>query len=834
MSPENDEIERAISEIRGEEIPAPVVEAAGARVWAQISGAAQPRAVEHLRTCADFQALLADYKAGRLPESRALLVTDHLHTCVACRRVSEGKVVAFPSSPVAARRRSEVWRWAAAATVVVGTGLAAWMAAGRLGLWGSGPGVVQAVNGTLYRVAGGTLQPVGVGQEIPNGVALRTAKDSGAVVKLGDGSVVEMRERSEISATAQSRDLTIRLGQGSVIVQAVRRRTGHLYVATPDCRVSVTGTVFAVSTGVKGSRVSVVEGEVRVSQENSEKVLHPGDQTTTGTALSPLRVQDDIAWSRNAEEHLAMLRQMNALVKSLKEVRFPDLRYSSTILHRLPAGVVMYASIPNLGNYFAEAQSVFRQRLGESPQLRAWLEQRTGGHFEETISRLKTASEYFGDEVVIVALKTADAKMHGPIFLAEEKKPGFAEFLRSQGMRATVESVNGLLAFSPDPAVRPEMVAGGGFAGTALFTRVDEAYRNGAGLLFAADVANVNHPDNDAVNNIQYIVGEQKQTPQRTDVRAVVGFAGERKGIASWLAAPAPMGALQYVSPEATFVSAFVVKNPTAIVDELFGLTRGSAEQARGELARVQSETGIDVRNDVAASLGGEFAIALDGPAFPVPSWKLVVEAYDAARLQYSINKLVDAFNRVPDKQGRQPLRVAQETVNGRTYHMIAGVEPNPLTEAWYTITDGYLVAAPSRALIDRALQTRTNGVGIAKSSAFLALLPRDHYSNFSAMIYQNLGSTLAPLAGLLGSFQQVGPEGQKALGQLGNMKPALITAYGLPDRIEIVGTGEQFNLPLVPLLTGNLASVAGGAMPFGMNMGMPRRQDAKKIPWRM
>ena len=26
---------------------------------------------------------------------------------------------------------------------------------------------------------------------------------------------------------------------------------------------------------------------------------------------------------------------------------------------------------------------------------------------------------------------------------------------------------------------------------------------------------------------------------------------------------------------------------------------------------------------DLAASLGGEFAVVLDGPAFPVPSWKL-------------------------------------------------------------------------------------------------------------------------------------------------------------------------------------------------------------------
>ena len=34
-------------------------------------------------------------------------------------------------------------------------------------------------------------------------------------------------------------------------------------------------------------------------------------------------------------------------------------------------------------------------------------------------------------------------------------------------------------------------------------------------------------------------------------------------------------------------------------------------------LADARQQTGFDVRSDLAASLGGEFAVALDGPAFP-------------------------------------------------------------------------------------------------------------------------------------------------------------------------------------------------------------------------
>src|SRR5262249_48911185 len=176
--------------------------------------------------------------------------------------------------------------------------------------------------------------------------------------------------------------------------------------------------------------------------------------------------------------------------------------------------------------------------------------------------------------------------------------------------------------------------------------------------------------------------------------------------------------------------------------------------------------------------------------------------------------KLVEASNRDLTRAGRLPLRTGEETVNGRTYYMIAGGDPNPLTEAHYTFADGYMIAAPSRALIDSALQTHTNGLGIIKSEAVLALLPRDRYANASALVYQNLGTTLAPLAGLLGSMAQVSPEGQKALGNLSNMKPTLVAVYGEPDRIEVAGTGDQFNLLIGPLVNGQLSQILASAVP--------------------
>ena len=290
------------------------------------------------------------------------------------------------------------------------------------------------------------------------------------------------------------------------------------------------------------------------------------------------------------------------------------------------------------------------------------------------------------------------------------------------------------------------------------------------------------------------------------------------------------MGALDYVSPEATLVTAFVVKNPAAIVDQTLALQQRSPAAAEKALADARRQTGFDVRNDLAASLGGEFAVALDGPAFPVPSWKLVAEVYDPARFQATVQKVVEAYNReaagAPSGSGDKPLRTSQEVADGRTWYMIAGGVPNPLTEAHYTFAGGYLIAGPTRALVARALQVKAAGTSIARSARFLSMEPRDHYANFSAVIYQNLGTTLAPLAGLLDAFA-AGPGRQIPLQNLSNLKPSLIAAYAEPDRITIASNGNALGKSMTDLLSGNLSGIAGSALPFSQMMGTRRPQPA-------
>ena len=227
FNPLNPALEQAVSEIRDQVPDAAAVEAAAARVWAKLVGqvpdlpAAAP--LHLIRGCADFQALIPEYRAGRLPEARVTLLKDHLHECVACRKIYEGKVVPM-AMPRTARRTGHPVRWAAAAVIVAASGLSVWIAVDQFGAR-TGHAIVQTVNGTLYEVSAAGIRPILAGQDLPDGIELRTAKDSDAMLQLRDGSLVELRERSGVSTTQTASDLTIRLVRGSVIVQAARRRS---------------------------------------------------------------------------------------------------------------------------------------------------------------------------------------------------------------------------------------------------------------------------------------------------------------------------------------------------------------------------------------------------------------------------------------------------------------------------------------------------------------------------------------------------------------------------------------------------------------------------------
>jgi hypothetical protein len=870
-------LEQVTAEIRHEELAPSVVESAAERVWARIANeraAAETgiAPVERIRSCADFQALIPAYLHGSLSDARALLLEDHTHECIPCRKALKqarlGGGAADETRPPAARQatslQTTVIRWGIAAVLIIGIGLVLIPLLQRvMNSFGTLSVLVQAANGPVYRVADTSSRALAVGENLHKGERIRTAREAGAVVKLSDGSLIEMRERSEFSIADNPQGITIHLDRGQIIVQAAKQRSRRLYVATNDSLVSVTGTIFSVNSGTKGSRVSVIEGEVQVDHAGEKRVLRPGDQVSTHQSIERVPVQNEVAWSRDAERYNSLLAEMTRLRADLNQVPRPGVRYSTRLLDLAPEGTALYVALPNLSATLGEANKLLRERIQQNAELREWWEKEQTGRrgeagFNQIIERIREFGAYLGPEIVISAGTDQRGEPGEPIVLAElSNAGGFRNYLDHQLAQLAVNSRKGpAVRLVEDPLTRAESLAGESktdlfvwlhgdllaatpglaslqrlaarvtgapaqrFVGTPFHARLAELYREGAGLIVAADLEKIvagslregEASPSDArtaqtlkqlgILDLTHFIVELKESQGKPTNRAVVTF-NEARGLTSWLAAPGPMGALEFISPDASIVAAFVVNQPATVVDDLLAALKTSDPALWQQLKDAETQHGISIRDDLAAPLGGEFAFAVDGPLLPLPSWKLVVEVYDTARLQQSFERIVEKLNLWAATQGKAGFRWQQETVGGRTFYALTSLDVG--LGMHYTYVHGYLVAAASRALVERAIQYRESGYTVTNSARFRAALPEDGQANFSALIYQNLEPALESFARQMG---RIAPEQQQSLRSLTAAAPALAYVYAYGDRIVLSANSEGGPIGLSP---GNLLGLPGG-----------------------
>jgi ferric-dicitrate binding protein FerR (iron transport regulator) len=852
-------LNRVADGIRSEEIDVAVVESAADRVWARLSKESMielpaTKAVDEIRGCADFQALIPAYLRKELSDARTLLLEDHTRECIPCRKALKAARTGdaqYTSAVQPVKRltratttQTPVWKWAIAATLVIGIGLVAFNIYRRIS--GDARATIQAANGTIFRVTETESRAIGVGEEISRGERIRTAKDAAAVVKLEDGSLVEMRERSELSVSQNSDGTTIHLNRGNVIVEAAKQSGGHLYVATDDALVSVTGTIFSVNNGTKGSRVAVVEGEVHVNHAGDEKVLRPGDQTTTNASLELIPIQEEVAWSRNAERYAKLVMELTSLRRELdQKVPRPGVRYSTRLLDLVPEGTVVYGALPNLSATLVESHRIMQERIQQNAALREWWKQEKpdshgGPNLDQIIGEINQFGKYLGTEIVASA-KMGERGPEDPLVLAElSDAAGFRPFLEQKIAAFTASEkgapkiriiddpltatqaatgdgkqvnevlvwINGdLLAAAPrlqqlqQLASRVKGTEANGFKATSFYARLAETYKTGAGLIVAADLEKIidrmlregSNDPNAAKHNetykqlglmsLKHFVVEQKDTEGKTNSRAMLSFKEQRSGIASWLAQPGPMGALNFISPDANVVAAFVVREPSSLVDELLGYLDTASPRIRQDLKVLEADYGLKLREDFAAPLGGEFAFALDGPVLPTPSWKMIFEVYDQARLQQTFERVVDEVNKQAARAGVGGLRWERSESGGHTFYALKSVTYG--VEIHYTYANGYLLAAPSRALLERSLKYRESGYTLLRSPRFASTLPADGNVNFSAIFYHDLAPLLAPVAGQMEKAAKSLPEEQQqAIRATADAPPTLAYAYAQGDRI--------------------------------------------------
>jgi ferric-dicitrate binding protein FerR (iron transport regulator) len=862
-------LDRAVTAMRSELPDSETMSAAGERAWQRVSQEAFSAAgqVESIRGCEDVRKLLLQYRAGQLAPARALLVEAHLHECVACRREAEAgkqeRSALLPWKQELPKVSNTGFRWVAVAAAIAVFAITTYFVQDKLF---SGPqgmrARVESFSGVLTRVGYSGDQQLKVGDELTEGQRVRTGGGSHAMLRLRDGSVVEMNERAEFGVSMGRKDTTIQLERGNIIIQAAKRTSGHLYVASRDCRVSVTGTVFSVNAGMKGSRVSVIEGEVRVAEAGAEKVLHPGEQLSTNVSLGAVPVRQEIAWSQDLDKHLALLAEFAHLSNRLAEVQLPGLRYQSHVLSTLPTNTVLFAGVPNLGDAVQQANKLFQQELQESAVLREWWQQAQSKHdgpeFNEIINYVHDLGQYLGNEIVFsVALNGHDGE---PLVVAQVQRDGLKQFIQQEAAKyadtkshvqvVDEQELNQIAGKKTRGQllilVRPDFVAaaaevatlkqfaaglnqgGGGFAATPFGQRIAAQYKGGAEILFGADLAamTANHRANTSTEvhnrnyeltglaDVQYLIAERKGSGTQVQNHAQLTFSGPRRGLASWLAAPAPIGGLDFVSKDAGAVAAFVSKNPGDMLDDVLRIAKASDSNASANIARGESELKIRLHQDLADTLGGEVTFALDGPILPTPSWKIVAEVRDPGRLQSTIQQLVADANehhkRHASEEGveaqtqNEGLALEQQAANGLTFYTIRSTGETKPYEITYTFTDGYMILAPSRALVMNAIAIHQNGNSLAHSADFRALLPQDEHADVSAVLYQNLAPVIGPIAQQLTSSQM------QSLQQIAaETKPSVVCAYGEDNAIRVATSSQLFGFDLNTLALSTLMNVA-------------------------
>ncbi len=906
-------IDAAARDIRDEQIDPSIISQSATRVWARVSQQAAENSssvsshseglntmnyinnAEHIRGCDDFQSLIPAYLDGKLSTARTLLLEDHSNECIPCRQeLKAQKAYAANRSatfvprqqarramggpkPATAKRRSSfnVARWSIAAGLVICLVVAGMFMYERFDLSGRTiAATVENTNGMVYVVSDPQTRPLAAGEQLKKGERVRTAKDSNAVLRLADGSTVEMRERSEFSVTENMRGLTVRLERGDVIVEAVKQHNGRLYVQTPDSLVSVKGTIFAVESGTKGSRVSVVEGEVKVNHAGKDETLLPGDQTTTTSSLDKAPVQKTVAWSRNAARYANLVSELAKLRRDVnQQVARPGVRYSSKFVDLVPENTVFYAALPNLSETLAESQRIMQERISQNPALAEWWKDNRGdgvGLNEQTLDRIQEFGSQLGDEIVVSAGIDAKGEPSGILVLGEVKNAaGFRTYLDGQLARfakdsgdelnvriiddpmtasvATtakptsaaksdapgqnkaktkselyvwinndifaaspqIESLRGFVTTMNNPDANP-------FANSPFHRRISDVYKDGAGLVVAADLEKLvaqavgkdKEPGADrrlegfkqlGVMNLRHFVVEQKEVKGKTLSQAALTFSEPNRGIALWLASPGSMGALDFISPNANVVTAFVVKEPALLVDDLLGFLETVQPDVRQQMQEIEKQQGFSIRDDFAAPLGGEFAFAIDGPILPTPSWKVILEVYDQAKLQNTFERAVEKLNQFSILHGKGKLSLENATAGDRTYYSIRSADAG--LEVHYTYANGYLVAAPSRALLEQSINNRDAGNTLVRSSRFRAALPQDGNTNFSAVLYHDLAPLMGPLMERLkNAGGELAEQERQKLGSIDvNTPPTLAYAYAQGDRITLAANTEGGAFGLSP-----------------------------------
>jgi FecR protein/Putative zinc-finger len=812
-----DRLERALQEMKEEDADFGTLEAARLRVWEKVTNAGGA-------TCAEFRQDFHTYLVNELSASRRILVEDHLSRCPSCRtRIAEMKGVR-PIVAMPARSSSRWAQWGALAAAAAV--LFAVLYLGRDAIDGmiapGGPrATVVSADGGLYRLPMGSLE---AGAAIGEHESVRTGPGAHAVLRLADGSMVDVNGRTELFVTAAWSGQAIHLQRGDIIVKAAKQRRGRLRVLTRDSIASVKGTVFAVSAGMGGSVVSVVEGSVAVDQPGREVILSPGQQAASIPALAS-SVAEAVSWSPEADHYLELLGSFVKIERELANLP-AELRTNSALLSYLPAGAVVYGTVPNPGVTIDRALSLAEEQAAQNATFGAWWNSETGRLLKQMTDRVQSVNPLLGDEVVFCA-SVPGLEEPAPIVMARVQPGKRAElasaleglFAGAGESPASYSVSDELMVVSNSSSHLAWALAHLGQGAASPFAAaIGERYRRGVGWLIAMDarplVTMASKDDAPPIKladmiGMKYFFLEQRAPAGAVENEVTFAFQGARTGMGSWLADAGSGGAAEYLPADVLLAGYVSTREPSQLFEEFTAqITKAEPDFERG-LASLDEKLGVGFVQNLTAALGTEAALALTGLSASGPTWVMASVANNPAVIDSSLQKLVETFNAElgPEEQGKRIL-LQQESVGGRTW---STMKPGglPLGITW-TYDQGYMVAASDRASAERAIATRNGGSPLVWSPQFLGQLPSSAGLHPSAFAWLNAKGALGILSALTSN---------PAVRELvAGRDPILVMFDGTPEQIHAASrtriSGLIMDVMLLESLSRATVGPQSGAVP--------------------
>ena len=497
---------------------------------------------------------------------------------------------------------------------------------------------------------------------------------------------MDVNERTELFVTAAWSGQAIHLQRGDIIVKAAKQRRGNLRVLTRDSIASVKGTIFAVSAGVGGSVVSVVEGSVAVNQPGKELVLSPGGQAASIPALAS-SVAQAVSWSPDSQYYLELLA---SLVKIERELASSpaELRSNSALLPYLPAGAGVYGAVPNPGLTISRALALAQEQSTQNATFGAWWNSETGQELRQIADRIQSVSPLLGEEIVF-CVSVAGTNEPVPMVMARVQPGKRAELATAleglfaeAGESASYSISDDLIVVSDSPSHLAWATAHlGQGAGSPFAAAIGERYQRGVGWLIGMDASSLitiaaedDAPPVElaAMTGMKYVFLEQRAPAGAEENEVTFAFQGPRTGMASWLADAGSGGAAEYLPADALLAGYVSTREPLQMFEELTAqITRSEPEFASG-LSSLDEKLGAGFVQNLTAAVGTEAALALTGFSTSGPTWVMASVANNPSVIDSSLLKLVETFNAElgPDEQSKR-IVFEQESAGGRTWNTL-------------------------------------------------------------------------------------------------------------------------------------------------------------------